>query len=63
MRLVFLLVALALLGFGLYLKLFYDVPDAQESINFFTSWFFIIVGAGVLLANLFWSRKRAQKHD
>ncbi len=63
MRLVFLLVAVALLGFGLYLRLFYDVPDAQESINFFTSWFFIIVGAGALLANLFWGRKQTSKHD
>ncbi len=63
MRLVFLIVALALLGIGFYLKFFYDVPDAQESINFFTSWFFIIVGAGAVLANLFWSRKKPRQDD
>ncbi|MCX6843987.1 MAG: hypothetical protein NTX53_17120 [candidate division WOR-3 bacterium] len=57
MRQVFFFVALALVGFGLFLKLFYDVPDAQETVNFFTSWFFIIVGAAAALIVLFWSRR------
>jgi len=54
MRQVSLFVSLAIIGIGLYLKFFYDVPDAQETINFFTSWFFIIVGTSSLLINLFW---------
>lgn len=55
MRKVFLFVSLVFIGLGLYLKFFYDVPDSQETINFFTSWFFIIVGISSLLINLFWS--------
>jgi FtsH-binding integral membrane protein len=58
MRQVFFFIALALVGFGLFLKLFYDVPDAQETVNFFTSWFFIIVGGASALIVLFWSRRR-----
>jgi FtsH-binding integral membrane protein len=57
MRQVFFFIALALVGFGLFLKLFYDVPDAQETVNFFTSWFFIIVGTAAALIVLFWSRR------
>ncbi len=55
MRQAFLFVSLVIIGIGLYLKFFYDVPDAKETINFFTSWFFIIVGTSSLLINLFWS--------
>jgi FtsH-binding integral membrane protein len=58
MRQVFFFIALALVGFGFFLKLFYDVPDAQETVNFFTSWFFIIVGGASALIVLFWSRRR-----
>ena len=58
MRQVFFFIALALVGFGLFLKLFYDVPDAQETVNFFTSWFFIIVGGAAALIVLFWSKRR-----
>ena len=63
MRQVFLFVSLAIIGVGLYLKFFYDVPDVQESINFFTSWFFIITGTSSLLINLFWgSSKNKDSH-
>ncbi len=55
MRQIFLFISLGVLGFGLYLRFFYDVPDAQITINFFTSWFLIIVGGASLLMNLFWS--------
>ena len=58
MRQVFFFIALALVGFGLFLKLFYDVPDTQETVNFFTSWFFIIVGGAAALIVLFWSKRR-----
>ena len=58
MRQIFLFISLAVLGFGLYLMYFYDVPDSQASINFFVSWFLIIVGCGSLLMNLFWSGKK-----
>jgi FtsH-binding integral membrane protein len=58
MRQVFFFIALALVGFGLFLKLFYDVPDAQETVNFFTSWFFIIVGGAAALIVLFWSKRK-----
>jgi heme/copper-type cytochrome/quinol oxidase subunit 4 len=58
MKQIFLFISLAVIGIGLYLKFFYDVPDAQERINFFVSWFFIIIGVGSLLANIFWTNKR-----
>jgi len=63
MRQVFLFVSLAIIGIGLYLKFFYDVPDSQETINFFTSWFFIIIGVSSLLVNFFWdSPKNKNSH-
>jgi vacuolar-type H+-ATPase subunit I/STV1 len=55
MKQIFYFISLALLGFGIYLKFFYDVPDAQEAVNFFTGWFFIIVGIASFLVNIFWS--------
>ena len=55
MRRVFFFISLALLGSGIYLKFFYDVPDAQETANFFTSWFCIIIGIASLLINISWS--------
>ncbi len=58
MRQIFLFVSLAIIGFGLYLKFFYDTPDAQMTINFFVGWFLVIVGTSSLLINLFWSTKR-----
>jgi len=62
MKHIFLFISLAVLGFGLYLKYFYDVPDAQISINFFVSWFLIIVGCSSLLINLFWSSKKPPRN-
>jgi len=56
MKNIFYFISLGLLGFGLYLKYFYDVPDAQETVNFFTSWFFIIIGIAGFLINIFWSQ-------
>jgi len=58
-------ISLALLGTGIYLKFFYDVPDTAETINFFTSWFFIIIGTAALLANAFWSShgKPRDRHE
>ena len=61
MRALFLFLSLALLGTGLYFKFFYDVPDVQEQINFFTSWFLIIIGVSSLLINLFWSAPKKEK--
>ncbi len=61
MKQIFLFVSLAIIGFGLYLKFFYDVPDEQITINFFVSWFLIIVGTSSLLTNLFWSSKKKQR--
>ncbi len=58
MRQVFLFISFAITGLGIYLKLFYDVPDSQETINFFTSWFFIIVGISSLLINLSWNYRK-----
>jgi uncharacterized membrane protein YjjP (DUF1212 family) len=57
MRQIFLFISFIVIGLGLYLKYFYDTPDAQETINFFVSGFFIIVGIGSLLINLLWSNK------
>ncbi len=58
MKQIFLFLSIAIICIGLYLRLFYDVPDAQEQINFFVSWFLIIIGAGSLLINVFWDRKK-----
>ncbi len=63
MRQIFLFVSLAVLGFGAYLKFFYDVPDAQIQINFFVGWFLIIVGVASLLMNLFWSNPKKRKEE
>ena len=62
MRQIFLFVSLAILCFGLYLRLFYDVPDSQEKINFFVSWFLIIIGISSLLINLLWDTKKKEKN-
>ncbi len=61
MRNIFYLISLALLGFGLYLKYFYDVPDVQETVNFFTSWFFIVISIASFLINIFWSQPKSEK--
>jgi len=63
MRQIFLFVSLAIVGFGLYLKFFYDVPDAQITINFFVGWFLIIVGVSSLLMNIVWSTSRKNKDE
>jgi hypothetical protein len=62
MRQIFLFVSLAIVGFGLYLKFFYDVPDEQITINFFVSWFLIIVGASSLLVNVVWSTPKKNRN-
>jgi hypothetical protein len=62
MRQIFLFVSLAVIGFGLYLKFFYDTPDEQIIINFFVSGFLLIVGTSSLLMNLFWSKKKKQRN-
>lgn len=62
MRQIFLFVSLAVIGFGLYLKFFYDTPDEQITINFFVSGFLLIVGTSSLLVNLFWSKKKKQRN-
>ncbi len=61
MKQIFLFISLAVLGFGLYLNIFYDVPDAQITINFFVSWFLIIVGVASILVNLFWTAEKKQR--
>ena len=54
MKNIFLFISIIIIGIGAYLKFVYDVPDNQESINFFVSWFLIIVGISSILINLFW---------
>lgn len=63
MKQIFLFISIAIVCVGLYLKLFYDVPDAQEQVNFFVSWFLIIVGTGSLLINLFWGDKTSTPNN
>ena len=63
MKQIFQFVSLAVLGFGIYLKFFYDVPDSQIQINFFVSWFLIIVAVASLLMNLFWSSPKKRKEE
>ncbi len=59
----FIFISLAIIGYGFYLNLFYDVPDAQMTINFFMSWFLIIVGVSSLLVNLFWGKSKRNKYE
>ena len=54
MKQIFLFISLAVLVAGLYMKFFYDVPDNQENINFFVSWFLIIMSISSFLINIFW---------
>ena len=61
MKQIFYFISLALFGAGIYLKFFYDVPDAQEAVNFFTGWFMIIVGIASFLVNIFWSDQKNGK--
>ena len=61
MRQIFIFISLAVLGFGLYLRFFYDVPDSQAQINLFVSYFLIIVGISSLLMNLFWGNQNKIK--
>ncbi len=63
MKQIFFFVSLFVIGIGVYLKFFYDVPDSQESINFFVSWFLIIIGASSLLINLVWDTSRKDDGD
>ena len=63
MKQTFLFISLAVIGAGLYLKLFYDVPDSQEAINFFVSWFLIIAGLSSLLINLLWQTAKKQPRN
>jgi len=53
MRQALMLISILILSTGLYLKYFYDVPDEQIAINFFTSWFLIIIGTAGVLMNIF----------
>jgi hypothetical protein len=62
MKQVFYFISIALIGLGIYLKYFYDVPDVQETVNFFVSWFLIIIGASSLLINLSWGNKSLPKN-
>ena len=60
MKQVFLFISLAIVGAGIYLKFFYDVPDNQEVINFFVSWFLIIIGISSMLINVFWKTHKSR---
>ena len=62
MKQIFIFISLLVLGLGLYLKFFYDVPDDQETINFFVSGFLIIMGISSLLINLFWSTQKKERN-
>ena len=61
MKQIFLFISLIVVGIGAYLKFFYDVPDSQEAINFFVSWFLIIAGIASLLVNLFWKTSKQKE--
>jgi ABC-type transport system involved in cytochrome c biogenesis permease subunit len=62
MKQVFLFISLIIVGAGIYLKFFYDVPDSQTGINFFVSWFFVIVGVSSLLINIFWQTPKPPRN-
>ncbi len=58
MKQIFLFISIIIIGAGLYLKFFYDVPDIQTTTNFFVSGFLIIIGISSLLINLFWTTSK-----
>jgi hypothetical protein len=60
---IFILVSLVVLGCGIYLKFFYDVPDDQETTNFFVSGFLMITGISTLLINLFWDAQKKKRNE
>ena len=61
MRQIFLFIALIVLGFGIYLWRFYDVPDNQLMINFYVSRFLVIAAGASILMNLFWTSPKKRK--
>lgn len=63
MRQLFLFISLGVLGFGIYLWQFYDVPDSQIMVNFYVSRFLAIAGAASILMNLFWSSPKKRKRE
>jgi hypothetical protein len=63
MRLVPLFLSLGLALTGAYFKFLYDVPDSQESINFFVSGFLLIVGIGGALMSLFWQSSKKKRGE
>jgi len=63
MKNIFFFISLIVLCIGIYLKFIYDVPDNQESINFFVSWFLIIVSISSMLINLFWKTPEQKGQD
>jgi len=63
MKNIFFFISLIVLGIGIYLKFIYDVPDSQENINFFVSWFLIIVSISSMLINLFWKTPEQKGQD
>jgi len=63
MKNIFFFISLIVLGIGIYLKFIYDVPDSQENINFFVSWFLIIVSISSMLINLFWKTPKQKGQD
>lgn len=63
MRRIFGFLSLAVLGLGIYLKVAYDVPDSQETLNFFVSGFLMIIGGAGLLINLLWKPTGAAPKD
>jgi len=60
MKQVILFISLAIVGVGIYLKFFFDVPDNQEVINFLVSWFLIIIGISSILINVFWKTHKSR---
>ncbi len=63
MRQIFLFISIALLGLGIYIKFFYDVPDAQATINFFVSGFLIIIAIASFLINIFSKSPKEKKEN
>ena len=62
MKQLFTLISFGILGFGIYLGVFYDVPDSAQQMNFFMSWLLSIVGVAGVLIGLFWSEQHSSKN-
>jgi len=49
---------------GIYFKLVYDVPDGQEGLNNFVSWFLVVFGIiGIMITAMWKTKNPLERYD